>query len=77
MMDQSPKGMIVTVAGNGEPGHSGDGNLAITACLNEPKNLCFDGEGNLFIADSENHAIRREFYLSKTMYFWALEFGFR
>jgi hypothetical protein len=41
MMDQSPKGMIVTVAGNGEPGHSGDGNLATTACLNEPKNLCF------------------------------------
>jgi DNA-binding beta-propeller fold protein YncE len=27
--------------------------------LNEPKNLCFDAEGNLFIADSENHAIRR------------------
>ena len=59
MMDQSPKGMIVTVAGSGEPGHSGDGNLAISACLNEPKNLCFDVEGNLFIADSENHAIRR------------------
>ncbi len=59
MMDQCPKGMIVTVAGNGEPGHSGDEALATTACLNEPKNLCFDADGNLFIADSENHAIRR------------------
>ena len=59
MMDQCPKGILATVAGNGEPGHSGDGILATTACLNEPKNLCFDGEGNLFIADSENHAIRR------------------
>ena len=59
MMDQCPKGILSTVAGNGEPGHLGDGTLATTACLNEPKNLCFDAEGNLFIADSENHAIRR------------------
>lgn len=58
-MDQCPKGMLSTVAGSGEPGHHGDGTLAITACLNEPKNLCFDAEGNLFIADSENHVIRR------------------
>jgi DNA-binding beta-propeller fold protein YncE len=59
MMDQCPKGMIATVAGSGESGHSGDGSLATMACLNEPKNLCFDAGGNLFIADSENHAIRR------------------
>ncbi len=48
-----------TVAGNGEPGHSGDQALATKASINEPKNLCFDAEGNLYIADSENHAIRR------------------
>lgn len=59
MMDQCPKGMLSTVAGSGEPGYRGDGAMAITACLNEPKNLCFDAEGNLYIADSENHAIRR------------------
>ena len=59
MMDQCPKGVISTVVGNGEPGHSGDQGMATKACLNEPKNLCFDAEGNLFIADSENHAIRR------------------
>jgi len=59
MMDQCTKGMIATVAGSGEPGYSGDGTLATMACLNEPKNLCFDADGNLFIADSENHAIRR------------------
>ena len=59
MMDQCPKGVISTVAGNGEPGHSGDQDLATKACINEPKNLCFDAEGNLYIADSENHAIRR------------------
>ena len=58
-MDQCPKGMLSTVAGNGEPGYLGDGSPATTASLNEPKNLCFDAEGNLYIADSENHAIRR------------------
>ena len=59
MMDGSPRGLLSTVAGNGEPGYSGDGGKATEACLNEPKNLCFDADGNLFIADSENHAIRR------------------
>ena len=59
MMDQCPKGVIATVAGSGEPGHSGDGALATKACLNEPKNICFDANGHLFIADSENHVIRR------------------
>ena len=63
-MDQCAKGMIATVGGSGEPGHSGDGALATRACLNEPKNLCFDADGNLFIADSENHAIRRVMRLS-------------
>ncbi len=59
MMTQGQKGMMATVAGNGEPGNSGDGTLATMACLNEPKSLCFDADGNLYIADSENHAIRR------------------
>ena len=59
MIDQCPKGLLSTVAGNGEPDYAGDGALATLACLNEPKNLCFDAEGNLYIADSENHVIRR------------------
>jgi len=59
MMDQCPKGMMTTVAGSGEPGCGGDGALATAACLNEPKNISFDAAGNLLIADSENHAIRR------------------
>ncbi len=59
MIHQCPAGLLATVAGNGEPGYRGNGNLATKACLNEPKNLCFDADGNLLIADSENHAIRR------------------
>jgi sugar lactone lactonase YvrE len=52
-------GTIATIAGNGEPGHAGDNGLAIEACLNEPKSLALFGDRLLYIADAENHAIRR------------------
>ena len=52
-------GFIQTVVGMGKPGWSGDGALALAACLNEPKGLTLDAEGNLFIADSENHVVRK------------------
>ncbi len=53
------RGTIATIAGNGEPGHAGDNGSAVEACLNEPKSLALDGKGNLYIADAENHVIRR------------------
>ena len=52
-------GIITTIAGNGEPALAGDGQLAIEASLNEPKGLTLDELGNVFIADSENHVIRK------------------
>ncbi|MDZ4732026.1 MAG: hypothetical protein SGJ16_00365 [Nitrospirota bacterium] len=52
-------GLIKTVAGTGDPGWSGDGAGALAACLNEPKSLTLDAEGNLFVADSENHVVRK------------------
>jgi sugar lactone lactonase YvrE len=52
-------GLIQTVAGIGDSGWFGDGGLACAACLNEPKSLTIDGEGNLYIADSENHVVRK------------------
>jgi len=52
-------GLIRTVAGTGDSGWSGDGAGALAACLNEPKGLTLDAEGNLFIADSENHVVRK------------------
>jgi sugar lactone lactonase YvrE len=51
--------LIQTVAGTGDPGWSGDGASALTACLNEPKSLTLDADGNLFLADSENHVVRK------------------
>jgi DNA-binding beta-propeller fold protein YncE len=51
--------MIETIAGIGEPDYAGDGGPAGEASLNEPKGLAVDAKGNLYIADSENHVIRR------------------
>lgn len=52
-------GMISTLAGTGEPGFCGDGGPAVAARLCEPKSVALDGAGNLYIADSENHVIRK------------------
>src|SRR6185369_11256934 len=55
----SPSGIIVTVAGNGTQGFAGDGGPATDAQLNSPRGLAVDGAGNLFIADVDNHRVRR------------------
>jgi trimeric autotransporter adhesin len=51
-------GVIVTVAGNGTPGYSGDGGLAGAAQLHTPHGVAVDTYGNVYIADTENHVIR-------------------
>ena len=53
------KGMITDIAGNGGSGHSGDGGPALQAKLKTPAGLCFDKQGNLYIADRENHRVRK------------------
>lgn len=52
-------GMIETVAGTGEAAYSGDGGPGTEAALRWPTALQLDDEGNLYIADTFNHAIRR------------------
>jgi uncharacterized protein (TIGR03437 family) len=49
---------IGTVAGNGSTGYSGDGGPAVKAQLNGPQGVAVDAAGNLYIADTENNAIR-------------------
>jgi trimeric autotransporter adhesin len=52
-------GILTLVAGNCRPGYSGDGGPAISARLNGSIGIALDGPGNLYIADSLNHRIRR------------------
>ncbi|MGF7179359.1 Ig-like domain repeat protein [Tunturiibacter psychrotolerans] len=50
--------LMSTVAGNGDAGNTGDGGLATMASLSLPTSVVLDGAGNLYFADSNNHAIR-------------------
>ncbi|BBI31186.1 NHL domain-containing protein [Cohnella abietis] len=53
-------GIISTVAGSSNVGgYTGDGAVATSAKLNLPTGVFVDSIGNLYIADSENHAIRK------------------
>ena len=52
-------GIITTVAGTGESGKLGDNGPATDAQLSSPYHIAFDAIGNLYIADSGNHEIRR------------------
>ena len=55
----NPAGIISTIAGNGSYGYSGDGGPAIQATLSNPRGLCADGNGNIYICDSDNSRIRK------------------
>jgi uncharacterized protein (TIGR03437 family) len=52
-------GVITTVAGNGKSGYAGDGGAAASATLNSPSAVAVDAAGNLLIADTGNHEIRK------------------
>lgn len=52
-------GIITTLAGTGALGYSGDGGAATAAQLYQPKDVCLDAAGNIYIADYRNHRIRK------------------
>lgn len=56
---QSVDKTITTVAGTGSAGFSGDGGDAKAAQLASPVDVDCDADGNLYIADRDNHAIRK------------------
>ncbi len=55
----STSGIITSIAGNGIAGFGGDGGLAIFAKLNNPTGIDIDLSGNIYIADQNNHRIRK------------------
>src|SRR5215468_7985498 len=52
-------GVITTVAGTGVLGYSGDGGPATRATLNQPYSLQIDANGDIYIVDRLNAAIRK------------------
>jgi hypothetical protein len=52
-------GVITTVAGTGTAGYSGDGGPATEAMLNEPYSLRIDRNGDIYIVDRLNAAVRK------------------
>ncbi|MDM8567761.1 beta-propeller fold lactonase family protein [Candidatus Halobeggiatoa sp. HSG11] len=53
------QGNVTTIAGNNVQGSSGDNGPAIQAQLNTPTAIAIDYIGNLYIADTNNHRIRK------------------
>jgi streptogramin lyase len=54
----SPTGIITTVAGDGQPGFSGDGGPATDASLDDPQDIVVNQAGDLYIADTLNGLVR-------------------
>jgi streptogramin lyase len=53
------KGTIERFAGTGRKGYTGDGGKALDATFDGPKEIDIDQDGNVYIVDTENEAIRR------------------
>jgi trimeric autotransporter adhesin len=51
-------GTINTIAGTGFYRYRGDGGMATAAVFNNPTNVGFDAQGNLYLTDQQNDAIR-------------------
>src|SRR6185295_18733676 len=55
----APDGSLTTIAGNGLPGFCGDNGPAASACFDTPMDVKSDARGNIYIADTGNHRVRR------------------
>lgn len=52
-------GLVTTLAGTGEETYGGDGGPAIEARLDSPSGIDFGPDGALYVADEDNHRVRR------------------
>jgi DNA-binding beta-propeller fold protein YncE len=54
----SPDGSVSTIAGTGAVGYSGDGGSALSAELAGPAGVAVDKDGNIYVDDTGNGAVR-------------------
>ena len=52
-------GIISTIAGTGTGSYSGDNGAATSATLTYPRGVGLDTAGNVYIADTDNHRVRK------------------
>jgi hypothetical protein len=55
----TPGRTATTLAGTGTPSYTGDGGAATSSTLASPGAVAYDTTGNLYIADTKNHVIRK------------------
>jgi hypothetical protein len=55
----TPDGTMSTVAGTGDSGHDGNDGMAVHARLHSPEGVAVAANGDLFIADTKNHWVRK------------------
>ena len=53
----TPAGVVTTFAGSGSVGAANG--TGVAASFNQPQGIAIDGQGNLFVADANNHLIRK------------------
>ncbi len=58
-VNYAPQQTMVTLAGTGETGADGDGGPGTTARLNQPAGVAVDTAGNVYVADTLNHRVRK------------------
>ena len=51
--------VMITIAGSGLPGFSGDGGKALQATLNAPQKNTLTPDGSVYVADRVNHRFAR------------------
>jgi len=55
----SDSGTILTVAGNGHAGYSGDGGEAVNASIDVPLDVVADSRGIIYLSDWHHHVVRK------------------
>jgi hypothetical protein len=68
-------GIIMTMAGTGTAGYTGDGGAATKATFNSPEYVALDGVGNVYIADVNNNVIRKVNVSTTSLSFVATQVG--